>query len=162
MYKLCPKFTNRNRERIWGVCGKKGVDEMNTMERNLYEFLMEQGDKYISQAEIARELYGEFGNGECCLEPKDYHNTYERCIMLRCKQRINDSVDFEKIIISNSKGMKIATEEEAEQYLANQYKALFRKLRRLRTMERKCNLHNQITVDGHTIDAFLQNLPENY
>lgn len=128
---------------------------MNITQKKLYEFLLEQGDKYTPQAEIARELYGEFGNGECCLEPKDYHNTSERCLMLRYKQSINDSAEFEKIIISNSKGMKIATEEEAERYLANQYKALFRKLRRLRTMERKCNLHNQITVDGHTIDAFL-------
>jgi hypothetical protein len=133
---------------------------MNITQKKLYEFLLEQGEKYTPQWEIARELYGEFGNGECCLEPKDYHNTSERLDLLRCKQSINDSADFEKIIISNSNGMKIATEEEAERYLANQYKALFRKLRRLRTMERKCNLHNQITVDGHTIDAFLEKFPE--
>ena len=133
---------------------------MNITQKKLYEFLLEQGDKYTPQAEIARELFKEFGNGECCLEPKDYHNTSERCLMLCCKQSINDSADFEKIIISNSKGMKIATESEAERYLANQYKALFRKLRRLRTMERKCNLHNQITVDGHTIDAFLEGIAE--
>ena len=133
---------------------------MNITERKLYEFLLEQGERYTPQWEIARELFREFGNGECCLEPREYHNTSERIDLLRCKQSINDSADFEKIIISNSKGMKIATEEEAEQYLANQYKALFRKLRRLRTMERKCNLHNQITVDGHTIDAFLEKFPE--
>lgn len=129
-------------------------------QKALYEFLLEQGEKYTPQSEIARELYNEFGNGECCLAPKEYHGTSERLDLLRCKQSINDSADFEKIIISNNKGMKIATETEAERYLANQYKALFRKLRRLRTMERKCNLHNQITVDGHTIDAFLEKLPE--
>ncbi len=133
---------------------------MNITQKKLYEFLLEQGEKYTPQSEIARELFREFGNGECCLEPKDYHNTSERCLMLRCKQSINDSADFEKIIISNSKGMKIANESEAERYLKSQYESLFRKLRRLRTMERKCNLHNQITVDGHTIDAFLENLPE--
>ena len=135
---------------------------MNYKEKALYEFLLEQGDKYTAQSEIARELYGEFGNGECCLEPKEYHNTTERIDLLRCKQSINDSSEFEKIIISNSKGMKIATESEAVRYLENQYKALFRKLRRLRTMEKKCNLHHQITVAGHTVESFLENLPENY
>jgi hypothetical protein len=133
---------------------------MNITQKKLYEFLLEQGDKYTSQAEIARELFREFGNGECFIEPKDYHNTSERIDLLRCKQSINDSADFEKIIISNSKGMKIATEEEAERYLANQYNALFRKLKRIRTMERKCNLHNQMDFDGHTVKAFLENLPE--
>ena len=133
---------------------------MDNRQRALYEYLLDKGDTYTSQAEIARDLFEYYGNGECCLEPKDYHNTSERIDLLRCKQSINDSADFEKIIISNSKGMKIATEEEAERYLSNQYKALFRKLRRLRTMERKCNLHNQITVDGHTIDAFLEKFPE--
>ena len=133
---------------------------MDNRQRALYEYLLQKGDTYTSQAEIARDLFEYYGNGECCLEPKDYHNTSERIDLLRCKQSINDSADFEKIIISNSKGMKIATEEEAERYLENQYKALFRKLRRLRTMERKCNLHNQITVDGHTIDAFLEKFPE--
>ena len=133
---------------------------MNYKEKALYEFLLEQGDKYTAQSEIARELYGEFGNGECCLEPKEYHNTSERLDLLRCKQSINDSSEFEKIIISNSKGMKIATESEAVRYLENQYKALFRKLRRLRTMEKKCNLHHQITVAGHIVDSFLENLPQ--
>lgn len=133
---------------------------MNITQKKLYEFLLEKGDKYTSQAEIARELFSEFGNGECCLEPKDYHNTTERIHLLCCKQSINDSAEFEKIIISNSKGMKIATESEAERYLRNEYTALFRKLRRLRKMEKKCNLHNQITIGGRTIDAFLENLPE--
>lgn len=133
---------------------------MDNRQIALYEYLLEKGDTYTSQAEIARDLYEYYGNGECCFEPKDYHNTSERIDLLRCKQSINDSADFEKIIISNSKGMKIATEEEAERYLSNQYKALFRKLRRLRTMECKCNLHNQITIDGHTIDAFLEKFPE--
>jgi hypothetical protein len=135
---------------------------MEERQRALYEYLLSRSGEWVSQAEIARELYQYYGNGECFIEPKDYHNTSERIDLLRCKQSINDSADFEKIIISNSKGMKIATEEEAVRYLSNQYKALFRKLRRLRTMEKKCNLHNQITIGGRTIDAFLENLPENY
>lgn len=133
---------------------------MNKRQIALYEYLLEAGDEWTSQVQVARDLFEHYGNGECCLEPKDYHNTTERTFLLKCKQEINDSPEFEKIIISNSKGMKIATEEEAERYLKAQYEALFRKLRRLRTMEKKCNLHNQITVDGHTVDAFLEKFPE--
>ena len=133
---------------------------MGIIDEVLYNYLLDRGDEWTSQVQIARDLYAHFGNGECCLAPEQYHNTTERLHLLECKQSINDSAKFDKIIISNSKGMKIATETEAELYLAREYKAIFKKLKRIRTIEKKCNLHNQITVDGHTIDAFLRNLSE--
>ena len=133
---------------------------MAIMHEVLYNYLLEKGDEWTPQSHIARDLYAHFGNGECCLAPEQYHNTTERLHLLKCKQSINDSAKFDKIIISNTKGMKIATEAEAELYLAREYKAIFKKLKRIRTIEKKCKLHNQIRVDGHTIDAFLENLPE--
>ena len=133
---------------------------MNKRQEALYNYLLTRNGEWTTHAEIARELYGYYGNAECCLEPKDYHNSTERNLITKDCREISTSSDFEKIIISSGKGVKIANEAEAERYLANQYKALFRKLRRIRTMERKCNLHNQITVEGHTIDAFLEKFPE--
>ena len=131
---------------------------MNERQRALYEYLLSKGDTWTPQAEIARELYREYGNAECCLEPKDYHNTTERNYITRDIRAINESNEVEKIIIASGKGVKIATEAEAERYLRNQYTALFRKLKRIRTMERKCNLHNQMDFGGHTVEAFLENL----
>jgi hypothetical protein len=133
---------------------------MNARQEELYKYLLSKGDEWTTHAEIARELYQYYGNAECCLEPKDYHNSTERTLITKDCREISTSTECEKIIISSSKGVKIANEAEAERYLRNQYKALFRKLKRIRTMERKCNLHNQMDFGGHTVEAFLEKLPE--
>ena len=74
----------------------------------LYEYLLDKGDTWTSQAEVARDLYRYFGNGECCLTPEDYHNTIERHILSKTISEINESMDYEKIIISSGKGVKLA------------------------------------------------------
>ena len=69
---------------------------------------------------------------------------------------------FEKIIISNSKGMKLATEEEFYKYINNQYRAIFRKLKRVREIERKARRNNQITFMGNFVEAFLKDITKNF
>ena len=122
----------------------------------LYEYLLDRGDTYTPQAQIARDLYEYYGNGECCLEPKDYHNTNERLELAKTCREINLSYDFEKIIISNSKGIKIATEAEFDKYIKNQYVATLRKLSRIYKMAKKGNRHNQIDFGGNTVEAFFE------
>lgn len=70
---------------------------------------------------------------------------------------INQSEAFEKLVISGKKGIKIASEEEADRYLKNQKAAVLRKLGRLSVLMRKANLNNQMVM-GHTdaIEAFLK------
>ena len=75
-YKLCPEFTNRNRERIWGIYGKRG-NRMKLWIRNmwkngLYEVngvvAMESGDKWqITDCRSVLPL-GEYATRERCLE----------------------------------------------------------------------------------------------
>jgi hypothetical protein len=129
---------------------------MNIPQKELYEYLMEKGE-WVSQVEIARELFKVFGNNECCLSPKEYHDTTERTEILRAKQEINENPEFPKIIISGKKGLKIATQDEFDRYRKSEYASIFRRLKRIRTMERKCNLHNQMDFGGHTVEAFLEN-----
>lgn len=129
---------------------------MNVRHIALYEYLLEKGDTWTPQVQVARDLYREFGNDECCLAPETYHDTTERKILSRAISEINESPDFEKIIISSGKGIKIANCQEAEVYIKNHYRSVFRKLKRVREMERKCKLHNQIDVEGNTIDAFIE------
>lgn len=133
---------------------------MNARQETLYKYLISRGDEWTSQTEVARELSLYYGNGECYLAPEEYHDTAERKLLSNDISAINLNPDFEKIIISSGKGIKIANAKESERYLRNQYTALFRKLKRIRTMERKCNLHNQMDFGGHTVEAFLENLPE--
>lgn len=124
-------------------------------EQALYRYLSEVGDKWTSQAQVARDLYEHFGNGECCLAPEEYHNTHERHLLSKTIAEINLLPDFHKIIISSSKGIKLANEEEHKRYVTNQYRSILRKLKRTRIMEKKGNANGQITIDGRTIEAYL-------
>jgi hypothetical protein len=129
---------------------------MNTRQIVLYEFLLDKGDEWTPQAEIARELYRDYGNAECCLEPKDYHNTTERQYITEDIRAINLDPHFEKIIISCSKGVKIANEEEFDRYIKAQYNATISKLSRIYKMAKKGNRNGQIDLGGHTVEAFLE------
>ena len=133
---------------------------MNARHYKLYEYLYENEGEYIPQHQVARDLFEYYGNGECCIEPKDYHNTWERVQITKDIREINDSQTFEKIIISNSKGIKLATEEEFNAFIKRQYNSAIRKLARIYRMAKKGNRHNQIDFGGHTVEAFLEKLPE--
>lgn len=135
---------------------------MENKHRALYEYLLAKGDEYTPQVQVARDLYEHFGNGECCLAPDEYHDSYERNILSRVISEINSSNNFEKIIISNKKGIKIASEKECYIYLKRQYEAIFKKLKRVRIMEKKCAANNQIGIDGKVILTFLQEIDNKY
>ena len=126
----------------------------------LYEYLESVGDNWTPQSQVARDLYEHFGNGECCLFPEEYHNTTERLELSQTISHINFSPEFEKIIISSSKGIKLANEEEHRIYVKSLHKSALRKLARVYAMAKKGNLNGQIDFGGHTVESFLENLPE--
>ena len=133
---------------------------MNIRQRALYDYLIENGDEWKSQADIARELSQYYGNGECFFEPKEYHNSTERLLLLADLQELRVNPEFEKLVISSSKGVKIASEEEFDRYIKSQYNATIRKLARIYKMAKKGNRNGQIDFGGHTVESFLENLPE--
>lgn len=130
------------------------------IQKILYDYLLERGDEWTTQADVAMELSRYYGNGEAFLEPKNYHNTAERTLITKDCREISVSPDFEKIIISSSKGIKIANEDEFNRYIKAQYDATIRKLARIYKMAKKGNKNGQIDFGGHTVESFLQNLPE--
>ena len=131
---------------------------MKNRQNALYEYLLNNGDEWTSQVQVARDLFEHFGNGECCLEPKEYHDTTERLELSQTISQINFSSEYEKIVISSSKGIKLANEEEFDRYIKGQYKSAIRKLARVYAMAKKGNRHNQIDFGGHTVEAFLDNI----
>lgn len=134
---------------------RKGNKEMTEKQKALYEYLLAKGDEYTPQVQVARDLYEHFGNGECCLAPEEFHDTTERLALSKAISEINLSPDFPKIIVSSCKGIKLANEEEHHRFVARQYQAIFRKLKRAYIMERKGNADGQISIDGRTIEAYL-------
>ena len=135
---------------------QKGNKTMNERQIALYEYLLAKGDKYTPQVEIARDLFEYYGNGECCLAPEQFHDTHERHLISKDIAEINGNPDFEKIIISCGKGVKIANEEEFDRYIKAQHKATIRKLARIYKMAKKGNRDMQINCVGHTVEAFLE------
>lgn len=133
---------------------------MTTKHHRLYEYLLNRGDTWTTQVDVARDLFEHFGNGECCLAPEEYHDTTERLALSRAISDINFSNEFDKIIISSCKGIKLANEKEFDRYIKNNYKSALRKLARVYAMAKKGNRHNQIGIDGETVEAFLQKFPE--
>ncbi len=132
---------------------------MNERQRALYEFLEQEGDKWTTQMDLAFALDGWYNTAEFCGE-MDFHNTPVRCLMTRDIQAINENPNFEKIIISSSKGIKLANEEEFAKYISKQYASVFRKLQRVRIKEKKGKAHYRITFDENaeidTVESLLK------
>ena len=119
----------------------------------LYNKLLEIGNVWIMQ-EYLLDLMGDW-------YPKsifkiDMHNSTARRTLSDDIQKINCSPKFEKLIFCSSKGIKLATYEESFKYIDNQYKAIFRKLKRIRTLENKAKQDGQyVLIDERFIDAFI-------
>lgn len=133
---------------------------MNARQRTLYGYLLSRNGEWTTHAEIARDLYEHYGNAECCLEPKDFHNTAERSWIAADCRYLSTCNEIDKIVISSSKGIKLATEQEFDRYIKSQYSATIRKLARIYKMAKKVNRHGQIDFGGHTVEAFLENITE--
>lgn len=119
---------------------------MNERQRDLYHFLEELGDEWVTQMDLAYALNNWYDTSRFC-NNEDFHNTDARCIMTRDIREINESNEFEKIIISSSKGIKLANEEEFAKYISKLYASVFRRLQRVRTKEKKGKANYNITFD---------------
>lgn len=129
---------------------------MNKRQKALYEFLLKRGGEYTTQADVAYALPEYYGNGECYFAQGDFHNTAERFHLSRDIREINLSPDFDKIIISNANGIKIADEAEFDRYIDSQFNSALRRLARISRIAKKGGRHKQIDLNGHTFESFLE------
>lgn len=133
------------------------MSELNNRQWALYRFLIEQGDKWTYQEDIAKALPDWYAPIE---ETKDYHNTKERHLMTKDIRAINDSAVIQKIVLSNpSKGVKIANEKEWQECIKRDYISVFKRLQRIRNKERKGRMDGQTRLvfnsERDRIEAFL-------
>lgn len=136
---------------------------MTNLERQkaLYEYLLKKGDNYTNQFDIAKEMYLNGYSNEyydpTIYNSDDFHNSTLRTKLTDTIRAINENPDFEKIIISNGNGIKIATEEDYDKMIKSLYRAVFAKLKRIREIEKKAKRNGQITIDKKEIISFLEN-----
>lgn len=116
---------------------------LNCRQIRLYVYLLDKGDQWTSQENVAYDLSEYYGY----YESDNFHDTYCRMLITNDIRKINESNEVEKIIISSSKGIKLANEEEFAKYISKQYASVFRRLKRVRDKEKKGKAHYNITFD---------------
>lgn len=129
--------------------------ELNTRQWTLYNFLKENANKCFTQCEIASifpNLYPTAGD-------TPFHDTLARKTMTDDIRVINNSNVIQKIIISTPRGIKIASEDEFDKYINQEFAAVFRRLARVRKKAKKAALDGQIRLtfgkERDTIEAFV-------
>lgn len=133
--------------------------ELNARQWAVYNLLKNNPDKYMTQKEIvyALSLYYDMG-----FFPELFHDSPARHTLTADIRTINKSDVIQKIIISNSKGVKIANREEFEKYISAEFASIFRKLARTRQKAKKAGLDKQMRIvlgnERDTIEAFADSI----
>lgn len=122
----------------------------------LYGYLLARGDQWVQMEDVAIALSYYPDPRTLSEDGPEFHDTNGRLLLTNDIRAINQSRSFSKIIISGKKGIKLATEKEAERYINNLYAAIFRRLKRARIIERKICLNGQTTMDGDYIKSFIE------
>ena len=116
-------------------------------QRKLYNFLVRNGNKYIEQRDVADALYKYYPYDRS----RYFHNTPQRMVMTNDIRDINNSSDFEKIIIQSSEGIKIATKKEFSRYMKSQLSTLTAMWKRWWKKVNKGKLDKSTKIDFETM-----------
>lgn len=136
--------------------------ELNARQWAVYNLLKRNPDRYMTQQEIAYMLPDYFSEEDYGFADVPFHDSNARHILTKDIRAINNSEAIQKVIISNSKGVKIASSEEFERYINAEFAAIFRKLARTRQKARKAGLDGQMRIvlgqERDTIEAFADSI----
>lgn len=138
--------------------------ELNPRQWALYNLLKNNPDSYMTQWDIARKLKAYYaptmGFWDCDYDT--FHDSAARHMLTADIRHINKSEVIQKIIISTSKGVKIANREEFERYINAEFASIFRRLARTRQKARKAGLDGQMRIvlgnERDTIEAFADSI----
>ena len=133
--------------------------ELNARQWALYNLLKNNPDRYLTQISIAYAL-DEYYDTSFCND--QFHDSPARHMLTNDIRTINKSEVIQKIIISNSKGVKIANSEEFEKYINAEFASIFRKLERTRQKAKKAGLDGQMRIvlgsERDTVEAFADSI----
>ena len=118
---------------------------MNERQERLYQFLLEKSstNQYISKEEICYNLPEFYPRFE---EKSTEHNSRAFSTIRNDVRAINRS-DVEKIVVSSKKGYKIATKDEAIDFINNRFKRDLSSLKTNWNLKRKVGLNNQVKME---------------
>ena len=119
-------------------------------QEDLYAYLAAK-DRWVPMKHAAIDLEAVYGWG---WGSSGFHNSAVRRKITKDIEAINNSPDFDMIIISGNRGIKLADRGEYEDFVKAELAEIFKKLDRVRKIARKAGLDGQIDLDGQTVRAF--------
>lgn len=133
--------------------------ELNPRQWAVYNLLKNNPDRFMMQLDIVCKLKHWYSQD---FTADTFHDSNARHMLTADIRKINKSEVIQKIIISNRKGVKIASSEEFAQYINAEFAAIFRKLERTRQKARKAGLDGQMRIvlgsERDTIEAFADSI----
>lgn len=115
----------------------------------LYAYLLARGKKWTPMQTVVNCLNEYPGYGV------NFHNSTARRWLTRDIEAINSSADYEKVIISGNNGIKLATQDEFDRFVAAETKEIFTKLKRLRRIMSKGSVDQFLDLEGKVHEAFM-------
>lgn len=130
---------------------------LNNRQFRLYDYLKSNSDKWLTQEQIARALPEYYPIDT----DKDFHNySPSRKRMSADIRVINNSGIIQKTILSSSKGVKIATKKEYQEYIKRMKKSALKRLAYVYSIEKKASKDGQFRItfgeyEKNVIEAFI-------
>lgn len=131
--------------------------ELTPRQWALYNYLKKKGDEWTTQLKTACDLLEYYGNlGDYF---PNFHDCHARHLMTADIRAINDSSVIQKIVISSSKGIKLANSEEFDRYIRKEIMAAVRRLMRAKHKAEKGSRDGQMRIvfnaERDTVKAFI-------
>lgn len=129
---------------------------MNDRQWELYHTLEEiskSSKKWVTKEEICTILSTYYPRHA---ENNSEHNSSAYAMIRIDVREINKSDEVEKVIVSNKKGYKIATKEEAANYIEKRFRRDLKALKLDWHLKKKCNLDGQLNIDLHEVKAYVE------
>lgn len=134
-------------------------NELNSRQWALYNYLKSMGDTWTTQYGVAWSLSRLDGYYTDYDSVESFHDSNARKQMTADIRAINDSSIIQKVIISSSKGIKIANSEEFDLHTRKEIMAAVRRLQRAKRKAEKGNRDGQMRLvfnsERDTVKAFL-------
>ena len=123
---------------------------INERQLKLYNYLLNQ-ESWTNRVEILRDLASDYNY----VDYGDLYHNPSAVQLTRDINVLNNSSDIRKLIISNSQhGVKVATKDEAKEFLLKSFAENIKRMQKYHFLQSKLNKDGQVTIDDKVIETF--------
>lgn len=126
---------------------------LTTRQWRLYDYLKEQ-ENFVKQHKIVDDLQKLYGG----VPNESFHDSQQRHRITKDLRALKSNEVIQIVIISDARGIKLATKEEAKAHFKSERKRIFKQLKILRIQEKKALKHMQTRIvfnkEKNTMQAY--------